>query len=230
MFYIVKYMNLDYYIPDLNKDYYCYDCSKIINYDNCYCCSNELNNNLKKLISRYICDTCTDDYDYVPKKLFKTIEGDVCDKCFGTNKYVELTENKDLLERFDTIFYKIIYSNNINNIDVYVIYEYDNNHGMQYCEYFLLCIKDNKIILNYKIDTYNPYFGLDVKGCEIKQELNHIIIKYYEKHYLCDVTLEFDFTSEETQYEINGLYKFKPIGSVIEFKKGDKIMESKKYF
>lgn len=227
-------MDLKYYIPDLNKDYRCKNCFKLhsrpypnLNCDmKCNVCSSDMN----KLSKRYVCDFCQYDGPYEGIYKIDDKQKDACDKCISSKNLVELTDRDKLIKRSDTICYRNEFHTNMFGIDIYVIYEYDNVCGCQHCEYYLLCIKNNKIILNYIIDTYNSYFGVEVLSVEVVPDLNEITIKYQEKHYVCNVTLEFDVTSEETNYSNNGLYDFKPIGKVIEFKKNNVIMPSKRYF
>jgi len=223
-----------YYIPDLTNDDFCGKCRRIfphqMNLSSCNLC----NGTLDKNFTRYNCDICTgnNDWSHEPTKMFKTIEGDVCDKCFESGAYVELTKKEDLEKRYDTICYNVIFSKFVPeaNIQVDVIYEYDNVPGMKHCEYYLLCLRNDKIIANYIIDTYNPYFGVTVISCDVNPEANTVTIEYSEKHKICNVTLQMDSSSEETCWNIYGLYNFKPVGTVLEFKKAGQIMESKAYW
>ena len=179
-------MNLKYYAPDLTNDDFCTSCRKIfphqLNMSECEFC----NKKLVKCYTRYDCDECIRrenfDYDKEPTNMFKTTEGDICNECFSTGKFTLLVNPEDLIERYDTIHYKQIYSNRFSDIDVYVIYEHDNVPGIQHCEYYLLCVRDGKIILNYIIDTYNPYFGVYVISCDVNLQANTVNIKYREKH------------------------------------------------
>jgi len=92
----------------------------------------------------------------------------------------------------------------------------------------IFCLRDNKIILNYKIESYNPYFDIEIRDCKVNE--NTIEIMYREKHSICNVILEFDNNNEDTEYIKYGLYNYNLVGKVLEFKKGDKIMELKSYF
>ncbi len=242
-------MNLKPYIVDINKDYDCVNCYSICPYkriideniNKCTRCGGEIT----ELYKRYGCDICNKgvvNYELINGNVVEKIDlhkddngicfvkyhkyKDACVSCFNEKSLEEITDIEKLKERYDTIKYEIEYESKNNGIDAYVIYEYNNCSSNQFCQYYLLCLKDGKIILNWIIDTYNPYFGVSIKDCIIEDYF--IKISYREKHYLCNVTLEYDNDNDD-EYVKYGIYNYKPTGKVLEFIKGENVMESKRY-
>lgn len=242
-------MILEDYIPNLNRDFYCSRCSLLYPYNKlknenikeCNCCDDKYKE-FNKLYILYGCDICMteartfvkENNTYIEKinfdSMYKTEKGDACNECFHNKSLSEMTDINELKKRYDTIHYNIQYEKKFEdeNVNVYVIYEYNNNTYNQHCEYFLLCLRDNKIILNYKIESYNPYFDIKITDCKVNE--NTIEIMYREKHSICKVILEFDNDNKDTEYVKYGLYNHNTVGKVLEFKKDDKTIELKSYF
>lgn len=215
-------MILEDYIPDLNRDYYCTQHRVLYPFkteNKCGCCV--------KLYKIYECDICE---TVANDSMYKTEKGDACNECFQRESLREITDIDELKKRYDTIHYDIPYEKKFEeeNVNVYVIYEYNNNSYNKRCEYFLLCLRDDKIILNHKIQSYNPYFGIYIQDCKVNETT--IEIMYREKQSICKVILEFDNNNEDTEYIKYGLYNYNPVGKIAEFKKNDNIMEYKSYF
>ncbi len=187
----------------------------------------------------YACDYCDEMYEDIVLnnptqeiEFYKSYENlkDVCSLCLHKyNLFKEKDESK-LELCYDTILYTIDKQVDINETtSLYVIYEF-NNCGNQYNNYVLLCIDNNKVILRYILDSYNPYFGIKVKNIFMNDDGTLVTILYREKHENCNVTLKVDRENYDKEYLINGILCKKQVGEVIEFICGDEKHENKNYF
>ncbi len=259
-----------YRIIDFEKDYFCEQIRSITiplfdssaNTYFCTCCNPSIP--CIPVSNRYMCDICKEMYEDIadsnPDKNIRLIKivggGEICSLCFEKNKtiqksgnsetnkmIIEETNDSDLETRYDTIHYDIDKELIVDsNTGLYVIHEYDNVAHSQYNNYILLCIENCKVILNYILDSYNPYFGIEViemsmnlektEACLQKQTNlpREVFIKYYEKHKICEVKLKLDRDGGKQDYMIDGILCKKPIGQVIEFIVGGKKSKNLRYF
>jgi hypothetical protein len=232
-----------YRVIDFEKDYFCEEmrCITIPLFDSsantyfCTCCNPPYP--CIPVSNRYQCDICEKMYKSIvkkyPKKQVKLIKivpsNEICSLCFEKNKFIKETKEKDLKARYDTIHYNIIREFTVNNYTVCVIHEYDNV-GIKYDNYRLLCIENGQVILNYILDSYNPYFGIRVIEMSINLEKTQVSIKYSEKHSICDVKLKLDRDGTNLDYIIDGIICRKQVGEVIEFIVDGKKSKNNKYF
>jgi hypothetical protein len=248
----------EFYIIDLINDYYCtsckqvYPCQMIDNMSSdklCRCFNyvtkyNQPRKSIEKYYSVLICDYCRENFEELIKLDNKNYpiairdttyeeiydkKYDACYECFYKHNLVRESDDDKLKERSDTIHCKIEFEHVICDINFYVVYECNNISYNQSCAYYLVGIKNNNIVLSYKLDSYNPYFGVEVQN--ITMDDNDIVtISYNEKHCLCQVKLEMDKESLVTSYINNGMFYVDPIGKVIEFKKDGEITSNGRYF
>lgn len=170
---------------------------------------------------------------------------DMCRECKKSN--ISIQENEIFFE-IDSMskYHKLSYDYTIealmniaDNEYLYVVKEcsFGNTYNVD-IHYYLKYYKNGKIYLDHELQTHSPYFGCDI----IDLELNNNIAKitYNEKHYICEVTLEFNY---DNSHEI--FLKSKPrcfsrsqnvntknheIGKIIKFTKNGVISESNTYF
>lgn len=96
---------------------------------------------------------------------------------------------------------------------------------------------NGNIIIDREMQTYNPYFNIDVLSLDFID--NVAMISYHEKHCVCSVKI----IPNEKKHNIylkskpntfsrsqNENIKDHDIGEIIEFIKNDVIMENKTYF
>ncbi len=168
---------------------------------------------------------------------------DACARCFKENKLKEIVQVDQLKARPDTIRWELLYKKRVGIFDFYVIYEHNQVSYAQDCEYYLLGVrnyslqgspeKPNTVCLNWKIDTYNPYAGVDINNIELVEKPgvnNHVQIEYEEKHCICQVTLEMDWNSQLESVVTHGVFNGIPVGRVVEFIKDGKQMPNGRYF
>ncbi len=168
---------------------------------------------------------------------------DACARCFKENHLQEIVQVEQLKARPDTIKWELLYKKRVGIFDFYVVYEHNQVSNAQDCEYYLFGVrnyalqgnpkKPNTVCLNWKIDTYNPYAGVDIINIEKVIEpgvYNKVCIEYEEKHYVCKVTLEMDWESQIESVVTHGVFDASPVGKVIEFIKDGDQMPSKKYW
>lgn len=251
----------EFYILDIANDYICnscyriYPCQFIENNKSHICCCNKVypTKQISKIVKYYsilYCDYCYSKKEYyeiidlseenypIPIKDTEYDESihyrkkiDACLDCFNKFNLVKEIDAEELKKREDTIHWTITYTKTIDDINFYVIYEHNNVPGRQHCIYNLVAIKNGNIILNYELDSYNPYFGIDIIDVTIEQPNNIVKVVYREKHHVCEVKLKFGSDNEITnKYTIDGIYYVEPIGQVIEFINNGKIMKNNRYY
>ncbi len=168
---------------------------------------------------------------------------DACSDCFKANNLQEIVNVEQLKARPDTIKWELLYKKRVGIFDFYVVYEHNQVSYAQDCEYYLFGVrnyslqgdpkKPNTVCLNWKIESYNPYAGVDIINIERVKKPgihNQVCIEYEEKHCVCQVTLEMDWDSQIESVVTNGVFNASPIGKVVEFVKDGKQMPSKKYW
>lgn len=168
---------------------------------------------------------------------------DACLSCFRENQLQEIVEVAKLKARPDTIRWELLYKKRVGIFDFYVVYEHNQVSYAQDCEYYLFGVrnyalqgnpkKPNTVCLNWKIQSYNPYAGVDVMNIELVEKPgihNHVQIEYEEKHYVCKVTLEMDWNSQIESVVTHGVFNASPVGQVVKFIKDGKQMPNCSYW
>lgn len=138
--------------------------------------------------------------------------------------------------------YEIIALLKIDNGEyIYVVEELEDTSDIVDVHYYLKYVSNGNVILDWEIDTYNPYFGVSVSYINYDSVDRIIEIHYSEKHYVCKVKIAIpNGNKKHNNYWIckcnaysrkqSPEYKDQEIAEVIEFIKNDKIMIGKSYF
>lgn len=215
------------------------------------------NTNMK---TTYICDFCQSDCigdihsSISPNDLGGYGWIDMCDVCYKKFRIDQMSDIKFKLtkcNKYDeqnSYVYKIVKVKKISNNEfLYVISEENLNAFNKDVHYYLKYFLNQHIFLDWEIDTYNPYFGCDVLSLDLEQKLDEnkepifiAKIKYSEKHKICEVQIKSDYKKSHKKYlgskpntfsrSQNEKTSGDSIGTVIEFIKAGKQMESLKYF
>ena len=217
-------------------------------------------------ITYHYCDFCGEDCVGEFYKI-KNIEitnythfKDMCRQCFKNNPLSETADNLPVYQYED--FWKHINKDHIAIIKppiyaeqksydydiisvkkisdhkyIYVVEEINIYTHVQDVHYYLKFYDNGNIIIDYELDTYNPYFSVDVIYLDYVDDV--VTIKYHEKHCCCCVKVKPDGRTHSIYLKSkpqtfsraqNLETKDHNIGEVVEFIKNDKIMENKNYF
>lgn len=153
----------------------------------------------------------------------------------GLNELKDLIDFKDRDEEY---FYDITFCTKLkDNEYLYVVEETNHESGTGWVDvhYYLKYYKDGLILIDWELESYNPYFGCDVK--KLYKNDDGIHLEYREKHRYCKAILVPASDSEGHQdYVVSQpnkyarsqntqLHQQQHRGTVIEFWKGDKQMK-----
>ena len=217
--------------------------------------------------SGYVCDFCKEKcYGDVRQYTTKFINDkstkfiiyrgprDMCEKCYDKdtiNNYPSIQMNATLYKTIicnkyeeDTSYdytimaLKVFQDSNTNNTNLlYVIEEKNINDMYQDIHYYLKYYKNKKVVVDYELDTYNPYFGCDIISLNLNE--NIITVEYYEKHKTCKVSVMEDGNTHNVYLKSqpktfarcqNTNVKSHNIGKVIKFLKNGKENKNLNYF
>jgi hypothetical protein len=192
-------------------------------------------------ITDYTCDFCFkichgDVYRYSRYKYSNS--KDMCKVCknngMDNNLNIELYEIDETSKMLNLSYdYKIIALIKYEDDSyLYVVEESDLDSSYLDIHYYLKYYKNKKILIDYELQTYNPYFGCVITYLEMID--NVVKVTYVEKHHECKVYITYDenifhdiyLKSKPKEFARcqNDNVKHHEIGKVLLFKKDDKIM------
>lgn len=188
----------------------------------------------------YYCDNCKEE---LIGNFYKLKYEDVCLMCHQTNPENYKNHKRVIHSLSESYKYEIIYLKKINDTSfVYVVEEQNCDCNNQDIHYYLKYFKNSKIIIDHEVCTYNPYFGIYDITVDVLDETNDVFEMFYrEKHAKCSVQIKSIPSQIEKGHNVysqpscytrsgNDLCKDHELGEIIQFKKNEKIMESKRYF
>ena len=197
--------------------------------------------------TEYRCDFCREDcfgdvYRFEENeskngRIWHTYMKDMCEICHEKDPK-PLGENDRLCkcpvyDGDESYKYKITALKKLSETEYLYVIEEANMSSNQDIHYYLKYFKNNTIILDHELQTYNPYFGCKVTNLQKINE-NTIQITYYEKHKSCIVDIEYD---EKKSHKIfikskpksyarsqNESTRYHEIGKIVKFVKDSKEM------
>lgn len=166
----------------------------------------------------------------------------ICATCFKmvnvpNNRYkiiINEKYNRQLSYKYSVIAIKKVSATKY----LYIIEESNYVENFQDIHYYLKLYSNGDIIIDYELQSYNPYFG--IHDIELDIDNNDIVtIKYEEKLSKCIVKLKPTFNSHTVYLKSkpnrffraqNNDVKWHEVGDILEFSVDGKIKKNKNYF
>ncbi len=161
----------------------------------CHLCDKALFSNKYKCISccHQICSDCNEKGKQ---------------KCWCSIKTHDRTKEV-VVNHITTLNYKIVAIKKTEDTFIYVVKFRNCDFSQVDSGYYLKVCRKGKLILNWNIETYNPYFGCHSIKLDWNEDESMAHIIYKEKHGLCEKYIKLDSEDNEVKSDTDTYHLIK---------------------